>query len=268
MKQFDPALHGRLTAMLRAGNIEDAALEAKWIMEDAASEPAALEIAQRRAQHEPLQYLLGTWEFYGMTFCVGEGVLIPRADTETLVDAVLARVGDGSGQQIADLCTGSGCIALALAAHLPQTQFTGIDISEAALRYAEQNLALHGLRNVRLECADVLAAGTAERYRGLAAVVCNPPYLTAEDMAHLQAEVRHEPARALFGGADGLDFYRGIAASWRGTLQSGGLLAFEIGFTQGEAVSEILAENGFTDIEILRDLSGNPRAVLGRAGGK
>ncbi len=264
MKQMNPMLLRRLVKMLRAGGIEDAELEAKWITEDAASEAAALEIAERRAKHEPLQYLLGTWEFYGLPFCVGEGVLIPRADTETLVDAVRMRMADADGQQIADLCTGSGCIALALAAHMPLTQFTGIDISGQALQYAEKNIVLNGAHNMRTECADVLAAETAARYHGLAAVVCNPPYLTAEDMQNLQAEVRYEPALALYGGADGLDFYRRITALWRGALKDGGLFVFETGCTQTSAVRDILVENGFRETEILRDLGGNPRVVLGR----
>lgn len=264
MNRMDPMLLRRLAETLRAGGIEDAELEAKWITEDAASEADALEIAQRRAKHEPLQYLLGTWEFYGLPFCVGEGVLIPRADTETLVDAVRMRMQDAAGQQIADLCTGSGCIALALAAHMPLTQFTGIDISGQALEYAQKNIALNGARNMRTECADVLAGETAAQYHGLAALVCNPPYLTAEDMQNLQAEVRYEPALALFGGTDGLDFYRRITALWRGALAEGGLLAFETGCTQGDAVREILSDNGFHETEILRDLGGNPRVVLGR----
>ena len=121
MKQMDPALLRELIAVLQHGGIEDAELEAKWILEDAASEAHARDIAAHRAKHEPLQYLLGKWEFYGLTMFVGEGVLIPRADTETLVDAVLSRVKDQNDQQVADLCTGSGCIALALAQHLPQT---------------------------------------------------------------------------------------------------------------------------------------------------
>ena len=171
---------------------------------------------------------------------------------------------DAAGQQIADLCTGSGCIALALAAHMPLTQFTGIDISGQALEYAQKNIALNVARNMRTECADVLADETAAQYHGLAAVVCNPPYLTAEDMQNLQAEVRYEPALALFGGADGLDFYRRITALWRGALADGGLLAFETGCTQGDAVREILSDNGFHETEILRDLGGNPRVVLGR----
>ena len=139
MKQFDPALLRELTGILQAGGIADAALEAKWILEDAPSAEDARQIAERRAKHEPLQYLLGEWEFYGLPFCVGEGVLIPRADTETIVDAALSRIPDRSGQQILDLCTGSGCIALTLAEHLPQSTVIGLEKSPEALRYAVKN---------------------------------------------------------------------------------------------------------------------------------
>ena len=264
MKQIDPALLRELIAVLQSGSIEDAELEAKWILEDAASDAQAREIALRRAKHEPLQYLLGQWEFYGLTVFVGPGVLIPRADTETLADAVLSRVKDCAGQHIADLCTGSGCIALALAAHMPQTQFTGIDISKDALAFALKNKAYHSMQNTEFLLADVLAAETAAQYRDLAAIVCNPPYLTAEDMQQLQAEVQYEPETALYGEADGLHFYRSITKNWKQTLCSGGLLAYEVGCTQANAVAEILAENGFSAIETLRDLNGMERAVLGR----
>ena len=156
MNDFDPALLWKLIAMLNSGGIEDAELEAKWILEDAGSAEQAREIARQRAKHAPLQYLLGKWEFYGLTVFVGPGVLIPRADTETLVDAVLSRVKDKAGQRIADLCTGSGCIALALARHMPQTVFTGADISEQALAYALKNKAYHKMQNADLDRKSVV----------------------------------------------------------------------------------------------------------------
>ena len=267
MRNGNAALHRELTAALRAGGTEDPELEASWILEDAHTPEQAREIAQRRAAHEPLQYLLGKWEFYGMPFYVGTGVLIPRADTETLVEAVLARVPDAPGQQITDLCTGSGCIALALAAHMTHTQFTGIDLSAAALEYARRNQTLNGLRNARMCRADVLDAAAASQYHDLAAVVCNPPYLTAAEMQQLQQEVRYEPQEALAGGADGLDFYRRITELWRDSLRNGGLLAYEVGYEQADAVAALLAENSFSDIETVSDYNGIERVVLGRKHG-
>jgi len=263
----EPALLRELSQMLRAGGIEDAELEAKWICEDAADAAQAREIAARRAAHEPLQYLLGKWEFYGLPVSVGRGVLIPRADTETLVEAVLQRVPDKKEQRLADLCTGSGCIALALAVHLPQSRIIALEKSPDALRYAVQNTAENGLTDrVCVAEADVLDPAEAVKYRGLTAIVSNPPYLTGEEMLHLQREVQFEPETALRGGADGLRFYRGIAALWRESLMPGGLIAFEIGYRQAAAVAGILHENGYVQIETVRDLSGNERVVLGRRG--
>ncbi len=264
MKQFEPNLHRELTTLLAAGGIEDAELEAKWILEDAASEAQARQIAKRRANHEPLQYLLGEWEFYGLPFCVGEGVLIPRPDTETLVDAVLSRIPDRSGQQILDLCTGSGCIALTLAANLPHSHITGLEKSPAALRYAQKNQELLHIKNAQMLEKDVLLPETAAAYHSLAAIVSNPPYLTADDMANLQEEVRYEPAAALDGGKDGLHFYREITRLWRDALCAGGLLAYEVGVYQANDVAAILSQNGFRHIECIRDLGGIERVVLGR----
>lgn len=261
---MNPGLLRELIALLRDGEIEDAELEAKWILEDAETDAAAREIAERRAKHEPLQYLLGKWEFYGLTMFVGEGVLIPRADTETLVDAVRSRIPDSGGQMIADLCTGSGCIALALAAHMENTRFAGIDVSAAALEYAKKNLAYHRFSNVEFHCANVLDASAAAQYHDLAAIVCNPPYLTAEDMRDLQAEVRYEPETALYGEPDGLHFYREITRLWRDSLCRGGLLAYEVGIRQADDVAAILSQNGFADIEKICDYNGVERVVLGR----
>ena len=264
MKQFDPGLHRELTALLHGGGIEDAALEAKWILEDAATAEDARRIAQRRAEHEPLQYLLGKWEFYGLPFYVGEGVLIPRADTETLVDAVLSALNGSRGKQILDLCTGSGCIALALAAHLPECRIAGLENSPDALRYAVRNQAALGLQNAQMLAADVLAPETAAQYHSLAAVVSNPPYLTAEDMLHLQQEVTFEPSAALDGGNDGLHFYREITRLWGDALAEDGLLAYEVGIHQAKDVAAILSRSGFGSIACIRDAGGIERVVLGR----
>ncbi|MBR6107420.1 MAG: peptide chain release factor N(5)-glutamine methyltransferase [Oscillospiraceae bacterium] len=261
MKQTDTALLRELTEILRAGGIEDAGLEAQWICGDMPDAERARETAKRRAAHEPLQYLLGTWEFYGLPMQVGPGVLIPRADTETLVDAVLERQQHlPQTPAAADLCTGSGCIALALKSRLPQLTVTGIDKSETALGYARRNAGANRL-DVQWCCDDVLAPANLPGMLDL--IVCNPPYLTADDMANLQQEVAFEPEEALFGGADGLDFYRSITALWKDVLRQGGLLAYEIGCTQGAAVEAILRQNGFRDTEIIRDLSGLERVVLG-----
>ena len=251
-----------LIAILRSGGIEDAELEAKWILEDIADENKACDIATRRAQHEPLQYLLGAWEFYGLPIRVGKGVLIPRADTETLVDTALERLRDVKNPVIADLCAGSGCIGLAIKSQRRDAEITGIEQSGKALNYAVPN-ALHLGLDVQFFRGDVLDSNVYRLFRGLDAIVCNPPYLTAEDMAHLQPEVTHEPAEALSGGDDGLYFYREITRLWRDSLNAGGFLAYEVGIGQAAAVAEILRENGYTDIGTVRDLNGVERVVIG-----
>lgn len=262
MQRMEPALLRELAEMLRAGGIEDAELEAKWICEDMPDAEAARETARRRAKHEPLQYLLGAWEFYGLRIEVGQGVLIPRADTETLVEAALDRLKQTASPRIMDLCTGSGCIALALKSQMPDADVTGIEKSAEAMKFAEKNRSALGL-DITLVPGDVLQAETAAAFTGLDCIVSNPPYLTADDMAHLQQEVTYEPASALDGGADGLHFYREITRLWRDALKPGGLLAFEIGCTQGADAAEILRQNDFEQIAVLRDLNGNDRVVQG-----
>lgn len=262
MKHFDPKLRDELCAILRAGQIEDAALEARWILEDAADELHAVSIAKRRAKHEPLQYLLGAWEFYGLRIEVGEGVLIPRADTETLVETAVSFLRQNPAPRVIDLCTGSGCAALAVRSCIGNAEVTGIDISEAALSYARRNGAAL-FPDVQFLCADVTAPETAAQFSEIDCILCNPPYLTAEDMANLQTEVTYEPALALSGGKDGLDFYRSITALWRDTLKKGGMLAYEAGISQHDAVADILRENGFADIRITPDYNGVMRVISG-----
>ena len=256
------ALRQRLTAILEAAGIENAALEAQWIAEDHPDTADAEAVAHRRAQHEPLQYLLNYWEFYGLPFQVGEGVLSPRQDTETLVDAVLSRISGRMGLCAADLCTGSGCIALALKSQRNDLQITGIELSDDALRYAQENAARLGL-DVRMQKGDVLDAQTAAQFHDLDLIVCNPPYLTAEDMQHLQPEVAHEPAAALFGGEDGLNYYRQITALWKDALRSGGMLCYEAGMGQAEDVAAIMRGHGFAEIGIIPDPAGIGRVILG-----
>lgn len=255
-------LHRAIAKILENAGIPDAELETRWILEDVPEPQAALILAKRRANHEPLQYLLGAWEFYGMRMLVGNGVLIPRADTETLVDAVLSRLDSRKAYRIADLCTGSGCIALALKAHLPQAELYGLELHPEALAYAKKNAQLHGL-SVSWELADVCARQTAVRYQALDAIVSNPPYLTKMDLQALQPEVAFEPMAALDGGVDGLMFYRVLTSIWKDALRVGGLLAFEVGIGQAEAVVQILAQHNFTRIVTRPDLGGIDRVVLG-----
>ena len=207
--------------------------DAGWLLshgEDLADEEliaAVRDGAGRLAAGEPLQYILGSWDFYGLRFAVGPGVLIPRADTETVVEAALARLSGVERPVIWDLCSGSGVIALALWHSRPDAVVTAVELSEEALPYLRKNAAALSGGAVRVVAADVLAPLPAMRDCDL--IVSNPPYITDADMAALPPEVRREPEMALRGGADGLRFYRALTKSAFSALRPGGWLLFEIG---------------------------------------
>lgn len=220
-------------------------------------------ILYRRINGEPLQYLLGVWEFYGMPFYVGKGVLIPRQDTETLVDTVINAAKKYNRPKIIDLCSGSGCIACAVSAHVKNAQVYALENSERAIDFLNKNIELNHSDVTVIE-ADVLSENTD--LSGFDIIVCNPPYLTAEDMKSLQREVTYEPEAALFGGSDGLEFYRKITRIWGRKLNAGGILAYEIGMGQENDVRQIMHENGFLNIEFIKDLPGIIRVVKGENG--
>ena len=218
-------------------------------------------MAYRRIQGEPLQYLLGKWEFYGLDFFVGEGVLIPRQDTETLVDKALSfKLPDRS--KIVDLCSGSGCIAIAVSKNIVGAEVAAVEISEKAAKYITENMRLNNA-DIKLVIGDVTEKSTAEQFSDIDLLLCNPPYLTLNDMQKLQKEVAFEPEQALFGGEDGLEFYRKITAVWKNTLKFGGILAYEIGIGQEQQVINILENNNFYDIQTAEDLCGIIRVVYG-----
>ena len=199
-----------------------------------------------------------------MRMFVGKGVLIPRPDTETLVDSVLTWCKNQEISHIIDLCTGSGCIALALKKHLPNVKVSAVEFSQHALDYAKKNADYHHL-DIDWIHADVLDKAIQSVFLENPAdiIVSNPPYLDDIDMASLQTEVKHEPALALAGGKDGLRFYGGITNLWKNILKSGGLLAYEIGETQAHSVSEIMKSHAFQNVQTVKDLAGNDRVVMG-----
>lgn len=222
------------------------------------------DMLEKRKQHIPVQQLTKEAWFMGYPFFVDENVLIPRMDTEILVEAVLTRLGripekKAGERRILDMCTGSGCILLSLLKETKGLLGTGADISDKALRVARENAA-------RLECeAQFIRSDMWENIEDTyEVIVSNPPYIVTKVIPTLDAEVRdHEPVLALDGGEDGLDFYRRIIAdAWR-FLVPGGLLAFEIGYDQGQALTELLHHAGYKDIEILKDLAGLDRVALG-----
>lgn len=281
-------LYSRARKMLADGDIADSVFDATCIMEDAlgmtkaelvmrGSDIVTEETAERvigqcekRLTGYPLQYILGEWEFYGCRIKVGEGVLIPRADTETLVDCVLEHMkrNDLTAPRIADLCSGSGCIAIALKKYIPDADITAVELSVKATEYLVENARSNGteLRYIR---GDVMNGGLFSYFMKdnepqlLDCIVSNPPYLTASEMEELQREVAFEPSEALDGGNDGLKFYRVIACLWRELLKDGGLMAFEIGEQQAADVTVIMEKSGFCDIRVIKDLGGNDRVVCG-----
>jgi release factor glutamine methyltransferase len=221
-------------------------------------------MAQRRIDGFPLQYILGKWEFYGLTFKVGEGVLIPRQDTETLVDYVLTMFKNDDTLKIADLCSGTGCIPIAIEKRLTNAEVHAIELSTIAHSFLVENIALNSSKVIP-HLGDVLEPSTAEEFNSLDLITANPPYLTINDMEHLQKEVSFEPKLSLFGGNDGLDYYRNICKVWKSSLKVGGMIVFEIGQNQENDVSKIMLENGFSDIAIIPDLCGVNRVVSGIA---
>ena len=213
-------------------------------------------LAQRRAG-VPLQYLLGEWEFYGLPFKVGRGVLIPRADTETLVDAARDLLKDTPSPEILDLCAGAGCIGIALGSVLPTAQITAVEYSPHAMKYLRENIKLN-YSKVHAVQADL---NSYEHPHPLDVIVCNPPYIPRGEITHLMPELRYEPRAALDGGTNGLDFYKIISARYHNQLKPGGWLCFEIGAGQAPDVKKILEDIQFTNIQTRDDLAGITRVV-------
>ena len=220
------------------------------------------DIIKKRCEGYPLQYVLGEWDFWKYTFRVGEGVLIPRPDTETLIENILdiCRKNKLQSPKILDLCSGSGCIAITLDKEIPQSEVWAVEKYDSAFEYLEENIRLNN-SEVRAVKADVLSPETARKFKDFDIIASNPPYLTAEEMQDLQREVRAEPETALYGGDDGLDFYREITPVWRNSLKTGGYISYEIGMNQHNSVAEILKSNNFININFTEDTGGIIRIV-------
>ena len=219
-----------------------------------------------REQGRPTQYILGEWEFMGLPFHVGEGVLIPRGDTEVLVETILEKQQTEDFKFILDIGTGSGCIPVSLGHYGKFEKIMAVDISQKALGYATKNAAENKI-SIDFYESDLFTNVPAEWKGKLDAIVSNPPYIPKKDIEELMTEVKDfEPMNALDGGEDGLDFYRAIVEQGREWLKDGGWLFFEIGYDQGEDLRKLLKEFGYTEIEIRQDLAGLDRVALGRKG--
>ena len=222
-----------------------------------------------RARRIPLQHITGEQEFMGLNFKVNENVLVPRQDTEILVEEALKRIRPD--MQILDMCTGSGCILLSLLMERQDASGTGVDVSEGALTVAKQNRMHLQLENrAEFVQSDLFSGDYFEKNSGNTAVeydmlISNPPYIPSGDIPGLMEEVRsHDPVLALDGKEDGLFFYREITAQAGKYLRAGGWLMYEIGCDQGESVPEIMKANDFVNVEVIQDLSGLDRVVIGQ----
>lgn len=227
---------------------------------------------EKRRRRIPLAQILGRQSFYGLDFFVNEDVLIPRADTECLVDLVLedyadlAKQAGSSSLNILDLCTGSGCIGISVAKHLPYQELLLLDLSEKALAVAKKNAEKHLGENVTLLQSDLL---TEVREKKFSLLLSNPPYIASRVIPGLDREVsEYEPKMALDGGEDGLVFYRRIAKEAKAVLLPGARLYLEIGYDQGESVKDIFQKEGYEAVEVFPDLAGNPRVLRGIFPGK
>ena len=240
------------------------------------------DLAVRRTRGEPIQYLIGHVPFYGLTIYVGSGVLIPRPETELLVDEVIKRLkrrigetesrskdkvkGHGADSpaprladsiSILDLCTGSGCIAISIARHFPDATVYGVDASEGAMVYATQNALANNVNNICFKLGDLFEPVNTLHFD---CIVSNPPYVRHDEIKTLQREIReHEPLSALDGGRDGLDFYRRIFRDAPAYLQDNGIIMLEIGFGQSAAIQELALSAGFTQMRFLKDFAGIER---------
>ena len=231
-----------------------------------AEQAAKLEaLTARRATREPLQYLCGSWPFLDFELAVGPGVLCPRADTEVVAEAAAQMLAGVQAPKVLDLCAGTGCLGLGVKRFCPEADVTCVEKSPEAFRYLKKN------------AVSALKQGTARAVEGdlfnywqglpegeLDLIVSNPPYLPAAEMQQLQPEVAREPAMALEAGENGLVFYRALAEHYQNALRPGGALALEIGWQQLEAVTALLAANGWVDIACRKDYGGNDRCILAR----
>jgi len=225
-------------------------------------------LAARRVKGEPLQYIIGHVEFFGLKINVGKGVLIPRPETELLVEKTIKLLADSPIHRftgpllILDLCTGSGCIALALAKHFPEAVVVGTDSSKAAIEYSVRNAEENNILNVSFIKGDLF---DAVKGIGFDLIVSNPPYVRREEIETLQREVKdYEPLEALDGGPDGLDFYRRIFKEAPGYLKENGLLILEIGYDQADDINKLAINSGFGDISFIKDYAGIDRIFTGR----
>ncbi len=270
-------LYLKLRGILSEAEIEAPELEARLLIEGATGMNRASQIAnsnseisgeiqeklismaQKRAEHLPLQYILGKWSFMGFEFKVGEGVLIPRDDTEVLVGLCLDYLKASDGKTALDLCAGSGAVSVALD-KLANADVTAVELSDKAYNFLLENIKGTDIKPYK---GDIFECYRDFEAKSFDLIASNPPYIKTDEIETLQTEVGYEPKTALDGGADGLDFYRAIARRWTPLLKSGGAMAFELGEGQAEYVGGLMADHGYINIKTAKDLGGTDRAIIG-----
>jgi len=224
------------------------------------------EAIQRRLSGEPLQYIIGSWDFYGCKIFVGENVFIPRPETELIIER-LSELPLPDNPKIADLCSGSGCIAIAAAKLLPKAKVFSVELSEKAIGYIKRNVEVNKAENVEIVNRNVLDVpkeenSEDEKFFGLDVILSNPPYVPTGEIEGLQKEVLREPHMALDGGDSGLDFYAAISRDWYSALKPNGFIIFEIGDKQAAGVSALMSSVGYKNIKVYKDYAGIERIVL------
>jgi len=274
-------LQKQVQSILEAGGCETPAFDTMCLLEDIGEigrgqvpasyelstspsrEKAVLNAAKRRAAGEPLQYLLGTWDFLDLILDVGEGVLIPRPETELLCQLAAEYLQKLPHKHVYDLCAGSGCVGLGIASLCREASVTAVELSEQAFVYLQRNIARYSDLKMKAVQANILTE--YDRFQGpIDAIVSNPPYIPTCDLNSLQREVQHEPRMALDGDEDGYRFYRAIAECWLPKLSADGFVAVEVGIGQAETVAELFRRHGMTHISIRPDFAGVERVVLGK----
>lgn len=270
----------RAQSVLESYGIENARNEAVWLFDSISSTTRMTRLlngitevddmtaadylgaVERRVKGEPLQYIIGEWDFFGNTFLVGEGVLIPRPETELLVDISLERVKDIKSPVVVDLCSGSGCIALSAALSRPDAEVIAVEKSPDAFAYLEKNIKGLSVTNVTAVNGDIFEGSRILPLLHADIIISNPPYIPSAEIDGLSVEVSHEPKMALDGGNDGLDFYRAIASDWFGILKPGGFVTVECAENQTEEILSLFSHSLSRCCSHL-DQFGNPRIVEG-----
>lgn len=263
--------------LLQKSGIEDFAYDARLILENVLSighnewlislnkniskEKLALldEKLEKRQNRYPLQYILGEWNFYKYSFKVGEGVLIPRSDTEILVEKCCEYLKTVKQPKVLDLCAGSGCIGISIAKDFPQSAVFAVEKFYSALKYLNKNIEHNNATNVTVIKGDVLLGDASDGVYNL--IVSNPPYIPPCEMEIISPETRFEPKTALLGGEDGMLFYKAIVKEYKNSLTKGGMLAFEVGINEDRKVAEILKTADFKNITVTKDFNGINRVV-------